>query len=74
MKALGEKHITDAIMDKIERFIMRENLDDLEHDLQQAPAWIPRRIRNSFNVHKNEKLYKKTRSRKRGTCIVWQRD
>lgn len=64
MKALGEKNITDAIMDKIESFIMRENLDDLEHDLQQAPAWITRRIRNSFNVYKNEKLDKKTRSRK----------
>ena len=52
LKAIGEKNLTKNILEKIESLIMRENIDDLSHDLTIAPAWINKLIKNSFNSYK----------------------
>lgn len=52
LKAIGEKNLTKSILEKVESLIMRENLDDLNHDLTVAPAWITRLIKDSFKSYK----------------------
>jgi hypothetical protein len=31
---------------------VREDLDDLKHDMSSAPAWVAKLIRESFNSYK----------------------
>lgn len=52
LKAIGEKNLTETMLDKINALIMRENLDDLNHDLTVAPAWISKLIKDSFKSYK----------------------
>jgi hypothetical protein len=52
LKTIGEKNLNPAILTKIESLIMRENIDDLSHDLMIAPAWIGKLIKDSFNSYK----------------------
>lgn len=52
LKAIGEKNLTETTMDKINALIMKENLDDLNHDLTVAPAWISKLIKDSFKSYK----------------------
>jgi Family of unknown function (DUF6088) len=52
LKAIGEKNLTETTLDKINALIMRENLDDLNHDLTVAPAWISKLIKDSFKSYK----------------------
>lgn len=52
LKAIGEKNLTKSILEKVESLIMRENLDDLNHDLTVAPAWITKLIKDSFKNYK----------------------
>lgn len=49
LKTIGEKNLTDDMLDKVQSLLMRENLDDLNHDLTLAPAWISKLITDSFN-------------------------
>ena len=51
LKAIGEKNLTEEVLDKIQSLIMRENMDDLNHDLTIAPAWISKLIRESFKSY-----------------------
>ncbi len=51
LKAIGEKNLTEEVLDKIQSLIMRENMDDLNHDLTVAPAWISKLIRESFKSY-----------------------
>src|SRR5260221_5581516 len=62
LKSLGESNLTDSILDKIQLLIMRENLDDLNHDVTLAPAWISKLILDFFKTYKNEGLDSKERS------------
>ncbi len=50
LKAIGEKNLTEDVLDKIQSLIMRENMDD--HDLTVAPAWISKLIKDSFKSYK----------------------
>lgn len=52
LKAIGQKNLTVEMADKIESLIMREDLEDLKHDISIAPAWIAKLIRQSFNSYK----------------------
>lgn len=52
LKAIGQKNLTAEMSEKIESLIMREDLDDLKHDMSIAPAWIAKLIRESFNSYK----------------------
>ena len=52
LKAIGEKNLTEEVLDKIQSLIMRENMDDLNHDLTVAPAWISKLIKDSFKSYK----------------------
>ncbi|HPN70255.1 MAG TPA: DUF6088 family protein [Saprospiraceae bacterium] len=52
LKAIGEKNLTEEVLDKIQALIMRENMDDLNHDLTVAPAWISKLIKDSFKSYK----------------------
>lgn len=52
LKAIGEKNLSEDVLDKIRSLIMRENLDDLNHDLTVAPVWISKLIKDSFNSYK----------------------
>ncbi len=52
LKAIGQKNLTAEMSEKIESLIMRENLDNLKHDMSIAPAWIAKLIRESFNSYK----------------------
>jgi hypothetical protein len=52
LRAIGEKNLTEEVLDKIRSLIMRENLDDLNHDLTIAPAWISKLIKDSFKSYK----------------------
>jgi hypothetical protein len=52
LKAIGQKNLTSELSEKIESLIMREDLDDLKHDMSIAPAWITKLIRESFNSYK----------------------
>ncbi|HEX5170796.1 MAG TPA: DUF6088 family protein [Cyclobacteriaceae bacterium] len=63
LKTIGEKNLSPEIVDKIQALVMRENLDDLKHDLTVAPAWIAKLIRESFNRYKYEGLDTPQRTR-----------
>lgn len=52
LKAIGQKNLTAEMSEKIESLIMREDLDNLKHDMSIAPAWIAKLIRESFNSYK----------------------
>jgi len=52
MRTLGRDHITDTALEKIRTAILRENMDDLNHDLALAPAWIAHVIRGFFETYK----------------------
>jgi hypothetical protein len=52
LRAIGEKNLTEDVLDKIRSLIMRENLDDLNHDLTVAPVWISNLIKGFFNNYR----------------------
>lgn len=64
LKAIGERNLTETILDKIQPLVVRENPDDLNHDIAVAPAWISKLIRASFNRYKNEGMDTQKRNRK----------
>jgi Family of unknown function (DUF6088) len=64
LKSLGEKNLSEDVIEKVKSHIMRENLDDLNHDLSIAPAWISKLLKQSFDTYKHEGLDSKERSRK----------
>lgn len=51
LKAIGEKNLSEEMLDKIISIIVRENTADLNHDLTVAPAWISKLIRDSFKSY-----------------------
>jgi len=53
LKTIGEKNLNATILDKIRFLVIRENPDDLNHDLTVAPAWISKLIRESFDSYNN---------------------
>lgn len=55
LKVIGEKNLNNELLGKIESLIMRENIDDLSHDLTIAPAWISKLIKKSFAPYKTMK-------------------
>lgn len=52
LKAIGQKNLTTEMAEKIESLVVREDMDDLKHDLSVAPAWIGKLIRDSFNSYR----------------------
>lgn len=52
LKVIGESALTPDIRDKITSLIMKENIEDINHDIAIAPAWIARLIKDSFNIYK----------------------
>ncbi len=64
LKSLGEKNINEDVIEKVKANIMRENLEDLNHDLLIAPAWISKLLKRSFDTYRHEGLDSKERSRK----------
>jgi hypothetical protein len=64
LKSLGEKNLNEEALEKVQALFMRENLDDLNHDLTIAPPWISKIIKESFNTYRHEGLDSKKRGRK----------
>jgi Family of unknown function (DUF6088) len=52
LKVIGKKNLTEIPLDKIQSLVIRENLDDLNHDLTIAPVWISQLIKGSFKRYK----------------------
>jgi hypothetical protein len=64
LKSLGERNLNEDVIEKVKSQIMRENLDDLNHDLSIAPSWVSKLLKQSFETYKHEGLDSKERNRK----------
>ncbi|MCE2732911.1 MAG: DUF6088 family protein [Flammeovirgaceae bacterium] len=51
LKTIGERNLSEKLLDKITALIVREDMADLNHDLTVAPAWISKLIRDSFKSY-----------------------
>lgn len=56
LKVIGEKNLNKDVLGKIEALVIRENIDDLSHDLSIAPAWISKLIKKTFAPYKTMKV------------------